>query len=408
MIDSRPQSSTCPLAHRRGFSFAEVMFAVIIMGIGFIMVAALFPVAIQQTKLTVDESAAAAVARGADAIAKHIATDQFIFNPPNTNTLYAEGPLLVATDLWLGTNDPTITPALKPPVAVAMVGLMPMPTLNAGSSLFARGKVVNFRDDAIYSNATDYPLRETMWAQLQRGSLINQSDPRFGWVILYRRDRTYRDVRNPTSPFPPGPLRIGEPAIVKEDAPFAHVIVIAVQSTQQPTFGAADVSPPTAAPNSIANLQPRPIQVHIIDEKVPTNTTGVDLIQVRDDPSRPGGTGAVVEGAFVVIADDRLTTGPGPTGDIGPHRGKLNGMIVRVGAQRGADTWELVPGSDFTPIDVDGGGPLPLVSELPPVATQFSDAYVVGRSLKNPADPQQGFAGPAMDVAAYSTFVRVN
>src|SRR5215218_4301657 len=52
-------------AARRGFSFTEVLFAVMILGIGFIMVAAMFPVAIQQTRTTAEEGNAAAVARGA-------------------------------------------------------------------------------------------------------------------------------------------------------------------------------------------------------------------------------------------------------------------------------------------------------------------------------------------------------
>src|SRR5690348_329057 len=48
----------------RGFSFTEIMFAVIILGVGFIMVAAIFPVAIQQAKSTTEETTAAAIARG--------------------------------------------------------------------------------------------------------------------------------------------------------------------------------------------------------------------------------------------------------------------------------------------------------------------------------------------------------
>src|SRR3954465_7052307 len=44
---------------RRGFTFTEVMFAVILLGIGFIMLAGMFPVAIQQTQSTVEESISA-------------------------------------------------------------------------------------------------------------------------------------------------------------------------------------------------------------------------------------------------------------------------------------------------------------------------------------------------------------
>ena len=45
-----------------GYSFTEVMFAVVVLGIGFIMIAAMFPVAISQSKLTQEETNAAAIA----------------------------------------------------------------------------------------------------------------------------------------------------------------------------------------------------------------------------------------------------------------------------------------------------------------------------------------------------------
>jgi len=44
---------------RAGYSFTEVMFAVVVLGIGFIMIAAMFPVAIQQSQLTSEETTAA-------------------------------------------------------------------------------------------------------------------------------------------------------------------------------------------------------------------------------------------------------------------------------------------------------------------------------------------------------------
>ena len=46
----------------RGFSIVEVMFAIMILGVGFIMVAAIFPVAIQQSQANVDESTGRSVA----------------------------------------------------------------------------------------------------------------------------------------------------------------------------------------------------------------------------------------------------------------------------------------------------------------------------------------------------------
>lgn len=49
---------------RTGYSFTEVMFAVVVLGIGFVMLAAMFPVGIQQATLTSEETTAAGVVRG--------------------------------------------------------------------------------------------------------------------------------------------------------------------------------------------------------------------------------------------------------------------------------------------------------------------------------------------------------
>src|SRR3954470_8053424 len=63
MIFARNNVALC--RSRRGFTFTEVMFAVILLGIGFIMLAGIFPVAIQQTQTNVEESTGANVARSA-------------------------------------------------------------------------------------------------------------------------------------------------------------------------------------------------------------------------------------------------------------------------------------------------------------------------------------------------------
>src|SRR4051812_35781062 len=60
-----PWSSRVRRSFRRGFTFTEVMFAVILLGIGFIMLAGMFPVAIQQTQTNVEESTAPNIARAA-------------------------------------------------------------------------------------------------------------------------------------------------------------------------------------------------------------------------------------------------------------------------------------------------------------------------------------------------------
>jgi type II secretory pathway pseudopilin PulG len=49
----------------RGFNFIEVLFAVIILGLGFIMIAGVFPVALQQSNATANETTGALTARDA-------------------------------------------------------------------------------------------------------------------------------------------------------------------------------------------------------------------------------------------------------------------------------------------------------------------------------------------------------
>src|SRR5689334_3052921 len=87
---------------RRGFSFAEVLFAVVVLGIGFIMVAAIFPVAIQQSKATQDETSAAAAARAAVAELQQLAYDPRTVAPPPTPTMPATG--LAGNNIVSGIN----------------------------------------------------------------------------------------------------------------------------------------------------------------------------------------------------------------------------------------------------------------------------------------------------------------
>src|SRR5947209_8155360 len=89
---------------RRAFSFAEVMFAVIILGVGFIMIAALFPVAIRQSKSNADETSAAAGARAAANVVDTIATNASMF--PNATT---PGQVF-AFPTFGGTSFGTVTP----------------------------------------------------------------------------------------------------------------------------------------------------------------------------------------------------------------------------------------------------------------------------------------------------------
>jgi prepilin-type N-terminal cleavage/methylation domain-containing protein len=72
-------------SRRRGFSFVEVMFAVTLLGVGFVMFAAMLPVTIRQTQWTAEESVGANVARSALAALQADASDETM--PENNGAL---------------------------------------------------------------------------------------------------------------------------------------------------------------------------------------------------------------------------------------------------------------------------------------------------------------------------------
>src|SRR5258706_7473723 len=66
---------------RAGFTFMEILFAVIIMGVGMIMVAAMFPAAIKQTQANVEDGASTTVGRDALRTMQQIARQKDLSNP---------------------------------------------------------------------------------------------------------------------------------------------------------------------------------------------------------------------------------------------------------------------------------------------------------------------------------------
>ena len=134
-----PRSRRRRHSRARGFSFPEVLFAVVVLGIGFIMIAAIFPVAIQQSKMTQDESAGAGVARAS----------------------------VTEVDALQSNFTPT-SPAIAWPVTF-------MPTYNVASTNVTVRPVENY-------TGTLTPA----WLNV-RGLEVRQDDPRYANVLLYRR-----------------------------------------------------------------------------------------------------------------------------------------------------------------------------------------------------------------------------
>jgi len=367
---------------RPGFSFAEVMFAVVVLGIGFIMVAAIFPVAIQQSKLTVDESTAAGIATTAASFMGQVATEATM--PP--------------TDLL---NEPA------PPEDDIGAVTYGSETLQPGESKTYPGKVVSFHDPRITNTPTPasplpgahYLYRSTMWNAV-RGNLISSSDPRFAWVPLYRRDRTYR---NDTT----GALSTDDAAITRIPAPAAQLILIPVQVQNRTSYGTVDVYQSTNP--AVVNLQPRPLLANIPETVSGSSTPGTIEFKDVGAGAMPGALGTLSDGAYVVVSNDNLS---------GQLSGQLNGRIYRLLARRtdldpNGRVWDLAPGADFRPETIATDPDLdPNTPPVPVTVSQLTDAtvLVIGRNFaEGVAMPTSSaeYDGAAQDVAAYATFVKV-
>jgi hypothetical protein len=133
-------------SRRAAFSFVEILFAVMILGVGFIMLAGIFPVAISQTQTTGEEANAANIGRSAAAYLEKL---------PETKR-----PWVFPADNVVHRFDTT---QIQPP-------------LNVGGS------------------------NESLWQRV-RGNLVVPEDPRYAWVPLVRR---WKKPPRPT--VPPTPI----------------------------------------------------------------------------------------------------------------------------------------------------------------------------------------------------------
>jgi len=130
------------LRRRGGFSFTEVLFAVMILGIGFIMIAGIFPVAIGQTAASQEETIGAAAARSAVGA-------------------YSAIPYLSQ--------------------------LVP-----------ASGTVTRLTDDPVNVTVNSASVSVSPWSMV-KGNQILPDDPRFGWVAMIKRDTTNYNGQTPST-----------------------------------------------------------------------------------------------------------------------------------------------------------------------------------------------------------------
>jgi hypothetical protein len=332
----------------RGFSFTEIMFAVIILGVGFIMVAAIFPVAIQQAKTTTEETTAAAISRGA---ATYIGS---VLSDGGTSTT----PASVST-----TNCPPLRVLVNVAGGQVSIPIVQQPQTIAGSTAVA------------------------MWSATKQ-NIVLPEDPRYGFIYLYRRNVDGLTAGDETDP--------------SKWSPYVQLYIFPVQSRISAIFEDSDflrgnlMARPNTLPPQPMSATP-PVKATVTDSTYGPNTAQVDLISFKPDGKL--NEKAAVEGAYVIVSNDNNVN----------TQGRVTGQMFKLGSQRldldtTGNTWELQPGNDFNP----DPGPNSVYDKPPPgddiLQIVDMDVYIIGRS-KNTGGQ---FDGPALPISAYTTFVKVN
>lgn len=382
------------LRHRTGISFIEVLFSIMILGIGFIMVAAIFPVAASQNLATYDQTMASQMA---EASARHLESMATMVTMPQTMT----------------------------------------PDVLGSSSAFSFWRspamIWSFYDER-YANAVktalaNYPApeRETAWAAV-KGNMISSNDPRYAWTAVYSRD-------------------YGDPE-VKGIIPYGQVFVFALRNRIRAAYTTEDVDgvPGNANSRLFPELRPKEVSVLLREGTGADGVPAPDIIYfapaiadrgsefgVRRIPTHE----AVAEGCFVVISDDFQ-----PFADSSASskklRGLANGRVYRVGIRRPdldghsafpayrtpiegvvPQAWELIPGWDM-PSGIGCWSPGPDLklhtaddNQNIPIQLMMgiaipARAFIIGRGYKDPANPAAGFDGPAQDIAIFTSYIAIN
>jgi hypothetical protein len=295
-----------------------VLFAVILLGIGFIMIAGIFPAAIQQTGAAADETAGQAVAQSALALIQEgvnsgAAMQQSVLPWPG-------GPYCRLMEQW---QFVTVNGVQQPEPQLGMVGGL--------SSISPDG------------------------ANLVWNWGLNTEDRRYSWIAFYTRA-----------------------AVNNVPLPFANVIVLAMKNANFPYY----VCPPPVGNQGVTTtyqLVTTPsIPVNGIGGQ--TDTNAQLCFDSSGNPAIAFSTPAVpnlVTGAFVIIQ-----SGPNPgLGNIPPVAGRIYRLGAQEStlptglSNNPSVAFQLQPGTDFqSTMELPYTNP---TTQGPPISVQV---YIVGRA----------------------------
>jgi hypothetical protein len=318
------------------------------------MIAAIFPVAIRQAQGTVENTAAARVLGNAGTTYNSLIDMSLTIPPMITPTVYAD--------------------ATRPAAYFAM------------------------RDprSPFLGNAAASP-----WARL-RGQMIDSSDPRFAWSAIY----SWGGPGSAT----PDPVVLFFVATARNRSLLGPEDLFRYKEDGSGTVDDANSN------DFWATLQPKIVNA-TLTEGEPDTIKFLPPV-TADGDNYPDFRGAAVEGALVVISDDRVNPASG-NAQIAALAGKANGRVYRLGAATanafefelaaGEDMALSTPGVDQTAGNFDDNQNLPPRNVGAPVPTSQLSARVllIGRGWADPTRPDADgngevsvgdFAGRAQDL----------
>lgn len=357
---------------RRGFTFIEVMFAVMILGFGVIMVAVMIPVAIRQTKETRENNTgSASVESGFHSLESVWAG----YDAAGHSQLL--GGALPATN-FASTSVNPLGPRTLVVTFPSWGWTLPWHDGNADADADGFSDAQETAAGTNPNDAASFPSPFLLWQTL--GNRIDTMSSRAAWIPFYARQGS----------LPPFIALVGVQARNVDRLPAttyanldANPLPITFQIDQRDpwtgTSGKGDFE--SALLSGAGGLGVERLEATIIRIEAAPDAAGdpvVSLAQLRE---------AAVEGAAIVAVNARgqirVLTLSKPRSDISE------------------DHWELAPGGDVRVVS-SGGGFVhefefdPSASDEEPVR-----AYLVGRMLKDPAlpwDADNPYIGPTQVV----------
>ena len=340
---------------RRAFTFIEILFAIIILGVGMIMIAGMLPVAIKQNSDTRNDLTARVVADGGYAYLRTLAQSQ----PQAFPETHGENTIGTGKSITAKANS-----ALDEYMSDDLMGLNSadeytdggsFPTNQPVTSTDGRrraGRVVPLSFDVARPDTSNnyrfgrmsaadlaaYPLA---YHQNQFGDRVVSGEPRFQWLGFYRRD---------------------------EDSDTVKLIVVAMRQQNSEVTDRYGVT--TTMQHEELNAKNGPFLVPV---EIEDSLAEPDKVKFVFTGANPHDLNVAETGSYLIIAHSPPLNGnANGSGDLyRPFRN--NGRVFKLAARRddldaqatGARVWELAPGFDLGPAGEGADGILGTADDVP-------------------------------------------